>query len=66
VPAPTFSRLVLELRTVVSLLLRTLVRVDIPLSTAMPGRLFLMMTALDGSLYVVERLFLITVADGSL
>jgi hypothetical protein len=46
---PPLSRVVLEPPTVVDVRLRTLVRVDTPLSTATPARRFLTMTALEGS-----------------
>jgi hypothetical protein len=46
-------RVVLEPPTAVEVRLRTLVRVDTPLSTATPARRFLTMTALEGSWYLV-------------
>jgi len=48
VPAPTLSRVAPAPRTVVEVLLRTVVRVETP-STATAGRRFLMTTVLDGS-----------------
>jgi hypothetical protein len=48
--APARSLVVLEPPTDVRL--RTLVRVDTPLSTATPARRFLTMTALEGSLWI--------------